>query len=142
MPDLRRRARIALAGAVVWGLLGMASLVLFYFNGKAGTFALTNSSAALLWIGLLFSPLLWLECTIPWAAAAAPIRRIYLLGSCLILPALTAVAVSLLRRYPNSFDAIVEPIGNVWLISLFGRGVWVYWLSEKRKRTSPGAPTS
>lgn len=105
-------------GEAVCLVLSFGSVLLAHYAESALDGALGHSWVLLAWIGLLLSPLLWLEFAIFWALGKTSGERSIRFGGAVVFPALVIATVTGLLLNPGSFDQLVQPVAWIWLFTV------------------------
>ncbi len=118
MSEIVRRWRVLWVGEAVCVVLSFGSVLLSHYAESAFDGALRHSWVLPVWMGLLLSPLLWLEFAIFWALAVTSGESLIRFGGALVFPALVIAAVSGLLLNPGSSDQLVQPVAWIWLFTV------------------------
>jgi hypothetical protein len=116
--EIVKRWRILWVGEAVCLVIAAGSIALFYYSPSAGDYVLRHAGVLLVWIGLLLSPLLWLEFAIFWALGVTTGERTLRIGGALVFPALVGATATGVLLNPNSVDQLLQPVAWIWIFTV------------------------
>jgi hypothetical protein len=99
-------------------VLCAASVAVFFYSTATGDFVVRHGPLLLVWIGLVLSPLLWLEFAIFWALGPTSGERSIRIGGVLVFPGLVVATAAGLLLNPASADQLIQPVAFIWIFTV------------------------